>query len=110
MQIAEAVEEAGVVDEAAPVLADERGAEEVDRLRREAQEYLLEETVPGEAARRRPPASLSVPPWGSGESGCVSALGFERTNKITGPWFKLGRVLCDFQLRLAGAEGICSQG
>ena len=47
MEIAEAAEEAGVVDEAAPVLADEGGAEEVDRLRREAQEYLPEEIVRG---------------------------------------------------------------
>lgn len=31
-------------------------------------------------------------------------------NKITGPWFKFGRILGDFQLRLAGAEGICSHG
>ena len=42
MEITEAAEEAGVVDEAAPVLGDEGDAEEVDRLRREAQEYLPE--------------------------------------------------------------------
>lgn len=56
MQIAEAVEEAGVVDEAAPVLADERGAEEVDRLRREEEQDLQEEIVRGKqhgGGRRR---------------------------------------------------------
>jgi hypothetical protein len=36
VEVAEAAEEAGVVDEAAPVLGDEGGAEEVDGLRREA--------------------------------------------------------------------------
>jgi hypothetical protein len=36
VELAEPAEEAGVVDEAAPVLGDEGGSEEVDRLRREA--------------------------------------------------------------------------
>jgi hypothetical protein len=50
---AEAAEEAGVVDEGAPVLGDEGGAEEVDWLRREAQEDLQEEVVRRKRKRLR---------------------------------------------------------
>ena len=53
VELAEAAEEAGVVDEAAPVLADERGAEEVDRLRREAVEDLHEHDVREKRQLRR---------------------------------------------------------
>lgn len=45
MELAEVVEEAGVVDEVAPVLADLRSAEEVDRLRLKAHEDLHEEVI-----------------------------------------------------------------
>ena len=45
VELTEAAEEAGVVDEAAPVLGDRGGVEEVDGLRREAEEDLQEEGV-----------------------------------------------------------------
>lgn len=55
VELAEAAEEAGAVDEAAPVLADEGCAEEVDGLWQEAQEDLQEQVVRGkrEMERRR---------------------------------------------------------
>ncbi|KAF7054835.1 hypothetical protein CFC21_062450 [Triticum aestivum] len=45
VELVEAAKEAGVVDEAAPVLADMRSTEKIDRLRRKAHENLHKEVI-----------------------------------------------------------------
>ena len=81
---AEATEEPGVVDEAAPVLGDEGGAEEVDRLRREVQEDLQKKVVRGkrEMKRRRRRAGqvdgeLVHVAWELGEKGSCRQFLFD---------------------------------